>query len=251
MNETTSDLPTGKVLRLLSNVRRDGLWCVGNRTVSRWYWNLREKQMGVDTAGSIDSRDLGSSDDQFGYQPVDYATFRAAMKHLPSHDGPSAFIDYGCGKGRAVLLAAQMPFQKVLGVEISEDLCNAARENIENAQRHLQCKDVQIINADATRFVPPKDVSVVFMYNPFDAHIVQQVLDRLHESLLANPRPFSVVYVLPKCREDVLADCCWLEQRPIKTTNSTWERASVYRSRLSCDSAAVDAQLALVGESAL
>ena len=41
------------------------------------------------------------------------------------------FVDFGCGLGRTVCFAAQYPFAKVYGVEISGSLASCARSNVE------------------------------------------------------------------------------------------------------------------------
>src|SRR5262249_16540884 len=41
------------------------------------------------------------------------------------------FVDFGSGKGRALLCAAARPFKRIVGVEWSTDLCAIARRNVE------------------------------------------------------------------------------------------------------------------------
>src|ERR1700719_3166712 len=71
-----------------------------------------------------------------GYSAVAPSVFREACRRwratLPSAARIEAytFVDIGAGKGRALLLAAELPFRKVIGVELSEELARIAQKNI-------------------------------------------------------------------------------------------------------------------------
>jgi tRNA G46 methylase TrmB len=49
--------------------------------------------------------------------------------HLPIDPREFELIDFGCGKGRAMLRASDFPFRKFTGVEWSKALCQAAQRN--------------------------------------------------------------------------------------------------------------------------
>jgi cyclopropane fatty-acyl-phospholipid synthase-like methyltransferase len=58
---------------------------------------------------------------QEGYQmcaSTDYRSFRRVMRHIGVRE-QDVFLDYGSGLGRVLLMAAQYPFRRVLGVELS------------------------------------------------------------------------------------------------------------------------------------
>jgi SAM-dependent methyltransferase len=231
-----ADLPQ----RVIRQVARKGLLQAGRDGWRRVAENWRERRLGIETRGSIEGNELGHGDDSFGYQPIPYQTIDLAMKHVQA-DGESVFIDYGCGKGRAVVSAAMMPFQRVIGVELSKELCDVARRNVEQARKRFRCPDVQIVNADARDFVPPDEVSVVFFFNPFDHNILQVVLDRLQASWLQSPRPLKVIHGLPKCRKDWLRECDWLEaQTDLTDQVADWEQCVIYQAQESFRTTMVD-----------
>ena len=246
----SSSKPQSKLARVLTSIRQQGIVPIVRRNFWRWWWRRIEKKHSLDTGGSIDGEELGVAEDGFGYQPIDVHSFHLAMAKLDIDWSESVFADYGCGKGRAVLLAARHPFKKVVGVEISTALCEIAEANVKAAAPILNSKNIDIIDADATTFEPPADLNVVFMYNPFDANIVELVLERLRESLEQHPRELQIIYALPKCRRDVLAECEWLEiQSNVATDNSDWERMTVYRAipKVSKSSARDTAELRVAG----
>ena len=107
------------------------------------------------------------------------------------------FIDYGCGKGRAVVVAATHPFRRVIGVEFAPTLADVARENVAAAKSHLRCDDVEIVTENAMHYVVPDDANVLFLFNPFSKHVMEGVLDRIRESLDRSPREIEVFYLQP------------------------------------------------------
>ncbi|HUG69107.1 MAG TPA: class I SAM-dependent methyltransferase [Pirellulaceae bacterium] len=208
---------------LRDTIRR--LW----RTASS-YW--RERRLRIRTIGSIAGSELEFDAASFGYQPVPYASFDAAMRHVSIRPGEDVFVDYGCGMGRAVVLAATYPFRRVIGVERSNALSQIARDNICRASSRFRCADVSIATADARDYELPRDATHIFLFNPFDEPIVMAVLARIHDSILAHPRRVSMIYALPKCRRDPLVDVPWLsEMHVLDTIDSDWQRLAVYETR--------------------
>jgi SAM-dependent methyltransferase len=120
--------------------------------------------------------------------------------------GPDdVFIDLGCGKGRVLLQAARLPFKRVVGVELSLELADVARANVQSCARRLECPDLEIVAHDVTTYDVPDDVTVVYMYNAFRGHILQGALDRLVESHRRNPRRMRLIYRTPQEHDRVVA----------------------------------------------
>ena len=89
---------------------------------------------GVDTAGivSLDTMEVvGPHRDECNYyQGVDFDLLRERIAALGIDFPQYTFIDLGCGKGRALLIAAQFPFRQVRGVEFAPALHAVAEKNI-------------------------------------------------------------------------------------------------------------------------
>src|SRR5262245_35460876 len=81
---------------------------------------------GTDTAGSVDPDDLGinaeSSKLAIRYLPSPLRVTSWMLDRIGIDPREYAFLDLGCGKGRVLLVAAQRPFRKIVGVEISAEL---------------------------------------------------------------------------------------------------------------------------------
>jgi len=131
------------------------------------------------------------------------------MRHVDIRE-QDVFLDYGSGLGRVLLMAAQYPFRRVLGVELSARLNERARRNVACCRGKLRCTDIEVIQADASAFVPPSDVSIMYLYSPFGPAILPRVLDNIHQSLEARPRELLLICKNPKYFEIEAARRNWL-----------------------------------------
>jgi hypothetical protein len=155
------------------------------RTHSPYWW---DEQCNVDTAGMANIGDLricpGGNDLSANmYMAIEPALFRMAMEALPGTVEGCSFIDYGSGKGRALLLASHYPFAEILGVEFAVDLHHIAMRNIEQYRSGTAqaCTAIHPILSDAAQFRPPAGELVVLFHNPFTRPLMEKVLAILSE----------------------------------------------------------------------
>lgn len=210
-------------LKCRISIARRGLfgsarWVVQNRShylrkycsplwrVSVWFsaW-IEHVRFGTDTTGVIELADLDipSKNRHYGhYGPTRRRQFLKMLRVLRIDDYQTwTFIDLGSGKGRVLLLAAAFPFQRIIGVEFSDELNATARDNISNYRGNLRCRNIDTVCADAAEWQFPDGKMVVYLYNPFDMQIMARVLDNLESSLRAHPRDAYLVYVTPVWRD--------------------------------------------------
>lgn len=132
------------------------------------------------------------------YQPVDPDAFVVALEALPIRHGDFTFIDFGAGKGRAVLLASRLPFKRILGVEYCPQLAEVARLNLRRfPASEKRCEDIEIVTADATEFSIPEGPLVLFFYNPFGEPVMARVASNVARACESTPRRLCVVYFTP------------------------------------------------------
>lgn len=138
------------------------------------------------------------------------------------------FIDLGAGKGRALLMASDYPFARVMGVEFMPDLCRAAQENIASysasSNERQKCEQMEMVCQDACDFQFPAGPLVVYLFNPFSEPVFVKVLDNLRRSVEQAPREVYVAYRYTE-HEKLLTSAMWLEK--IAGT----EQWAVYRNR--------------------
>lgn len=141
--------------------------------------------------------------DYHDYEPSGWRSLSRALRGLDT--GPAdSFLDIGCGKGRVVAQAARRPFKRVLGVELSPQLAQSARELAEGDRRRRRCGEVEIVVADVTTWRMPDDVTVVYVYNALSGAGLEAMLDRIAESAGRAPRRLLLLYANPIHEADVL-----------------------------------------------
>lgn len=169
--------------------------------------NFRERRFdrrfGVDTAGVIPHEDLKidgpSAAHAIHYQAVQPVLLQHAVAGLPINYPDYTFLDFGCGKGKALLLASSFPFKKIVGVELSAELTEIAASNWEKYKSKKQrCNTLELVCMDAARFPIPETPLVCFFYNPFRAEIMARVLKNIEESVRQNPRDLIILYLYPE-----------------------------------------------------
>jgi SAM-dependent methyltransferase len=160
------------------------------------------------------------------YQAAPPVLFRRVIESLEIRYSDFTFIDVGCGKGRALILAAEFPFRRIVGVELSETLADTARENIATFTSRLgHAPPVEVVTCDAVSYTFPSDPCVVFFYNPFLEETMSGVLQNLQSSLREDPRELFVVYVKPMERSA-------LDSAPFLAAIEATRRHVVWRSVL-------------------
>ena len=132
------------------------------------------------------------------YAAVDPEWFNHALASLHIEFEEYAFIDFGCGKGRALLMASEFPFKRIIGLEFSNELYRAAGENIHRYHSPTQkCMNIECLKIDFVDFVLPVEPAVLYFYDPCHMPVLEKVLMRTKQTLCANPRPTIIVFVNP------------------------------------------------------
>lgn len=153
--------------------------------------------MGVKTSEYVDREDLGYADERFNhYEP---SSWRTLQKVLPKRSvgEEDVFIDLGSGMGRIVLRAAEYPFKRVIGVEMSPELHQVAVDNLESCRDRWRCGDVELVCSDVLTYDFPDDVTVVFIYNSFQGEIFDAAMRAIFDSVDRNPRRVRILYRNP------------------------------------------------------
>lgn len=164
-----------------------------------------------------------------GFRPVSEDLFQEAISLLRIDPSNFTFIDYGSGKGKALIMASRLPFRKIIGIEFSPVLHEAAVANLHTFQSHdRHCGEIRTVCGDAMEYCPPAGPLVCFFFNPFSPEVWVKVLEKLQSLWEAEPHPLYIVYANQRTVDElgtVLSDCEFLEaqaQRP---------RVLVYRAR--------------------
>ena len=136
---------------------------------------------------------IDSSNKVYGkrYQGTPYLVLRDIFQRLKHHKEAN-FIDFGAGKGRAMLMAARHGFKKVVGVEFSIELCEVAKNNL------LKQRQCEVINSDVLQYTVPVENSIFFFYNPFTEEVMEKVLENI-EMVQNRSKDSIFIYANPIC----------------------------------------------------
>ena len=164
-----------------------------------------EKKYGINTTGADELYKLEKQGIDIShatiYMPVSYTLLEEAFKQLNFYKPQVHFLDIGCGKGRALCVAAHQGFKQVTGLDFAKDLCETAKENLTITKQKIPNIGYKVINNDAFYFEIPDDVDCIFFFNPFDEIIMSGVVNNITDSLRNNPRKISIIYVNPLHKE--------------------------------------------------
>jgi len=159
------------------------------------------------------------------YQPTEPALFHEMLDALQQHARTEqftidlrefsfsdfTFIDLGSGKGRALLMASDYPFRRIIGVELLPALHQIAQDNLSKYRSESQrCFALESICSNATEFHFPDEPIVLYLFNPFPESGLRRVLANLEQSLRDHPRTVYVLYHNPL--EHAPRDCAALRK---------------------------------------
>jgi predicted RNA methylase len=160
-----------------------------------------DHEFGVDTLGIVGTDQI-TNDKRLAAQIVCYAgsqpsIVRTGLSALGPVEGYT-LLDFGCGKGRAAIVASEFPFRQVMGVELSSVLAAKARANAAIiASRFPKRPSITIIEANVLEFALPAGKLAIFAYHPFGAEILAGVVKRLEAALAAETPHIFFVYDNP------------------------------------------------------
>jgi D-alanine-D-alanine ligase len=164
-----------------------------------------DAEFGAQTSGLVSGRHLnaGHAHDRHNtaYYGVAPSIFRDICERWrtspPAFPTESySFIDLGAGMGRALLLAAEMPFREVIGVELNPQLARVAKKNLDAWRSSGRARNpMRILTQDATEFEFSGGPCVVFLFNPFSATVLRRLIRRIEEAFRDRPGQIDLLYV--------------------------------------------------------
>jgi hypothetical protein len=170
---------------------------------------------GVDTSGLVPAKHLltGHANDEHvtAYYGVAPSILRALIAHwretIPPHPISSyTFIDIGSGKGRGLLVASEYHFRQVIGIELNPALAAIARANVDHwtstraaDPTSTPLAPIQVLEQDALDFEFPTTPTLVFLFHPFEAPVLRQLLRRIETQFAHRPDSLDLLYVNAEC----------------------------------------------------
>jgi SAM-dependent methyltransferase len=164
-----------------------------------------DEEFGVRTSGLVAGRHLksGHLHDRHAtaYYGVAPSVFRALIRRWQkSRPGWAleevSFIDVGAGMGRAMLLAAELPFRQVVGVELNPTLVRIGRKNLAVWRSSERARaPMRLVCRDAVEFPLPEGPCLAFLFNPFGAPVMRRLLAAWRKVLVGRAGVLDLIYV--------------------------------------------------------
>ena len=183
-----------------SSLRKRGVWRTVKIASCELYYDAK---FGVKTGLVIAADELDGEPEALRHAsdsfPSSYLILKEAFSQAQAALRDAVLIDFGCGLGRALLFASQLPLRRIVGVELSPTLCAMARQNIDGFYRrnNKTAPEWSVVNADARAFDIPDDATVFYFFNPFDAVVLEAAIVRILVSFARAPRDCTIIYANP------------------------------------------------------
>jgi SAM-dependent methyltransferase len=177
-------------------------------------WRFREWRLGANTSEFAHGVVVEDQGEENGYEPIDYRCFDQVLDYLQPITPEDGFLDYGCGMGRAVILAGMQPFGTVLGIEFNSKLVEIGGKLLQKLRSRgvFSAKQVAILERDATQFEVPANINYIFLFNSFTGRVLEQTLEQVRRSLEKHPRRLKLIYLQPLIDENPMTRVSWLRQ---------------------------------------
>jgi len=186
--------------KVFRNIRKVGLVTTINYIVSDFLFDMKYK---IDTINTeqLENLDIDSPNVKHGvyYEGTNAYIFKKAFSSFTIDAANSVFVDFGSGKGKAMFMAAERGFKKVIGVEFSIELVETCRQNLEIFRQKAKSKTVfEIIHMDASLYDIPADANLLFFSNPFNETLTKKVIENILKSHDQAPREVWVIHLYPQ-----------------------------------------------------
>jgi len=170
----------------------------------RFHEYLTDRYFGIDTAG-IDKTHESDESGVFAYEASASRHFKHAMRSLGIDYSKFTLVDFGCGKGAALIFAGKLGFRRILGVEVVAEFLDSAAKNI----ARIECREpglaerIELVLGDAVALPLPDEPLVLYFFNPFSAETMRAVISTAAKSLEEHPRAMFIVYLNARFAEVV------------------------------------------------
>ena len=172
-----------------------------------------DSQYGIETSGLVPAWMLrtGSQADAHAhaYAGCQPSCLRQALSVLPKPERLT-FVDLGCGKGRALVVASERPFDHILGIELAPSLVAIAKRNSQAIRlMHPQRTTIEVSEGDASAASLPAGDLAIFLYHSFGRQLVQRLVDRIVDLGSQADRQIFFIYENPVYGEIVDETKCF------------------------------------------
>ena len=167
-----------------------------------WHEVSGEKKYGITTSEPVELSKLtisnGNIKQSSRYEAVNYFILEALLSRLRTITNETSFTDLGCGKGRAMVVAAHYGFTKIKGVDFAKEVCSVAEHHLQNLPTQFPEMEYELHCQNVLEYEIEPNESVFFLFNPFSDEIISRFLEKVNISTAQYPRTIYFLYASPK-----------------------------------------------------
>jgi SAM-dependent methyltransferase len=169
-----------------------------------WASGVIDRRLGIETIDESVASTLGVDLEEFRntQRSLGWSGTWRVIRHL-SPTANDTFFDIGCGVGRVLCTAGRFGFKRAIGIDIDPRMTQMAERNAARL-RGRRCP-IEIVTADVTTFAIPDDVTMVFLYNPFQGETFAATMRQLIQSADRAPRTIRIAYANPHEHEMLMS----------------------------------------------
>jgi protein-L-isoaspartate O-methyltransferase len=120
-----------------------------------------------------------------------------------------SILDFGSGKGGALITFSKYPFTKITGIELSPKLVEIAEKNLAN----LGIKNISMSVGNATDFTDLGEYNYFYFFSPFPANVMSAVVKNIRASLVQQPRKVMIIYFNPEFHDAIVSGSPFVKTR--------------------------------------
>lgn len=153
--------------------------------------------LNINTCGNVYFDRSGIRREYSDYETTAHTTVLSAIRAVKPSENDCVYV-IGAGKGRAMCHFARLKVRRVVGIELSRQLCEIASENLESLRGRrspFEVRNEDAVSADLA------EGTIFYMFNPFDHEPMRKFLANLSGDHGPRDPGMKIIYLNPLCRE--------------------------------------------------
>lgn len=135
------------------------------------------------------------------YQAAGYYILEHLFSKIDEIISEKNMVDFGCGKGRAMAVAAYHHFKTITGIEFAKELAMQAAINLSVVALKTPAVEFKVEWMDAVSYKILQHQNVFYFFNPFKDTVMKKVIENILRSKQDYDRSIYIIYVNPVCKE--------------------------------------------------
>lgn len=155
-----------------------------------------EKKFNINTS-ALETDNKTNREIHFDYAPTLYSVLELLFDKYPFENNDH-LVDFGSGKGRVLIFAAENSCPKITGYEIDKIRYLQSIENLENYKKSNKCNSIiNIYNEDVTKIALSESTNKFYFFNPFHLKVFIRVFDLILKSYNMKKREILIMLYRP------------------------------------------------------